>query len=143
VLDRAAEWQEVIVTNRILSKLIFGDTENLRTFFALCSFGWGLWALTDANFAKDHASVISFVQLPQLGILFFIHCAGVLYGVNTGRYNVILLFIEGLLGAFLWVGVGIAEAIGQGTAGPTLFGGMCALFLLIRYPTHYPRRRNG
>lgn len=131
------------VNNRILATLLFGKTELLRIFFALCSFGWGFWALTDAKFSAEHATTVSFVPLPQLGILFMVHSVAVWYGVKTQRYNVFLLFIEGLLGAFLWIGVGIAEAKGQGTIGPTLFGGVCALFLLIRYPTHYTGGRDA
>ena len=133
----------MIVRNRILAALLFGKTETLRIFFAACSFGWGFWALTDPKFPVEHASTLAFVPLPQLGILFIVHAVAVWYGVNSERYNVVLLFIEGLLGAFLWIGVGVAEAKGQGTLGPTLFGGLTALFLLIRYPTHYAGSRNA
>lgn len=132
-----------VIRNRVLSALLFGKTENLRVFFALCSFGWGLWVLTDSRFEAEHAATVAFVPIPQLGILFLVHGFAMFYGVWTGRYSVWLLFLEGLLGAFLWVGVGIAESYGQQAIGPTLFGGLCALFLLIRYPTHYAGSRNG
>ena len=131
------------ISNRLLSLLLFGDTAMLRFFFALTSVGWGVWVLSDPTFAAQHAMTIAFVPLPQLGILFITHACAVFYGIWTHRYNVILLFIEGLLGVFLWVGVGLAEAKGQGALGPTLFGGIAAMFLLIRYPTHYTKGRNA
>lgn len=130
-------WQ---VENKTLLHLILaGETALLRLCFALCSFGWTIWLFTDKLFSVNHPATVLLAGPYVLGTLFFIHACALLYGVRTHKYSKGLLFLEGILGVFLWVGTGISETLNQGTIGPSVFAGLIAIFLLIRYPTHYTR----
>jgi hypothetical protein len=64
-----------------------------------------------------------------------VHGVSILYGVLTGRKNVVLLITDGALGCFLWSTVGIIYICFQGVPGPSFVGSLIAIWLLVRYPS--------
>ena len=123
---------------KLISLLLVGETAMLRFWFAVASFGYGSWALMDSEYAIMHPMSLRLASDHMQGVLFLTHALALIYGVKTGKFSNLLLFVEGILGVFLWCGIGIAEAIQQGTPGPMLLGGGgISMFLLLRYPTHY------
>ena len=139
-------WWPVELCGRQLAKfaktkigklLLFGETGLLRFFFGWCSLAFSVWVLFDRDYAAGHREAVALVSEHMQVILFAVHGISVLYGVQTGRFNNLLLMTEGILGCFLWMGLGLAETSHQGTPGPMMVAGFIALFLLIRYPTHY------
>ena len=125
-----------------MTLLLTGPTDLLRLWFGLASIGFSFWILSDRNYPIEHAMTLAIASTEAQMVLFFIHGAAMLYGVTTGTYNRLLLILEGVLGIFLWVGIGASEAVHQGSPGPMLIaGGGIALFLLVRYPTHYTGSR--
>ncbi len=123
--------------NSIIGVILTGETALLRIWFSLWSFSWTFLSFVDGNFATTHDFVAKIAPIPVLAFLFFVHAFSLLYGVITRRYSTTLLFLEGILGVFLWAGVGIAESLQYKTISPSVLAGFTALFLLIRYPTHY------
>ena len=117
--------------------LLTGNTNLLRFFFSLCSFGFAVWVTFDSRYAEQHSYAVLLASPHAQGLLFMVHGFAVFYGVLTSRFSKVLLFMEGILGVFLWCGIGVAESLQQGTPGPLLMASLIALFLLIRYPTHY------
>lgn len=127
-----------LLKNRFVRMLLIGETILLRFWFALASFGFSLWIYFDETYIINHHVASEMTAPGAQVILFFLHGCATLYGALTGRFSQILLILEGLLGVFLWVGIGGAEMVQQGIPGPMLVaGGGIALFLLMRYPTHY------
>ena len=68
---------------------------------------------------------------------FAVNGAAVMYGVFVKKYGTPALLMEGVLGTGLWVAAAMAHAYGQGHPDITLIGALAALWLLIRYPTHW------
>ena len=136
-----ATWLKGVLRRPLIKALVSDDTIQLRFFFAIVSFGWVSYILSDrAAFALHHPYVVEYMTTPEkLGTLFFTYSCALMYGAITGRFSFILLLIEGYLGVFLWMGVGIADWVQQGAPGPAFFAGLIAAFLLARYPTHYTR----
>jgi hypothetical protein len=117
--------------------LLFGDTRLVRFWFSIISFGWAIWIFNDTSFTVNHEYILLILPKTLLVILFSLYSFSLLYGVITTRYNSILLFFEGILGTFLWCGLGIADTFQHHTLSPTFFSGILALYLLIRYPINY------
>ena len=126
-----------LAQSKLVTLLLFGETRLLRFWLALCSFGYAAWVAFDPDYATGHAEAVSLASVNMQVALFILHGLSVMYGVVTGRFNTVLLMTEGLLGVFLWFGLGMAETTHQGTPGPMLIAGLIAIFLLVRYPTHY------
>lgn len=130
---------KLLQPGRILYLLLTADTALLRLWFSFCSFGWVIWLAVDDTFSIMHPHAAALVKnnTQILMLLFFVHGCAVLYGVKTKRFSIPLLFCEGLLGVFLWLGTGIAEWMTQEAPGPSVVAGLISMFLLARYPTHY------
>jgi hypothetical protein len=134
----------VFLHNKIVFSLVQGETQLLRIFFALASFGFGWWIHFDADWAQTHTYALALAggNVHFLAVLYFVHGCALIYGVATGRYSVPLLFVEAILGWALWFVMGVAEAAQQNAVGPMLLsGGMISTLLLIRYPTHHEGSR--
>ena len=127
----------MIIKSPLLRMLLLADTRLLRFWMAMCSFGFAIWVVFDPSYSDHHKMATLLAIAPVQATLFFTHGVALMYGVCTGRFSTALLLCEGLLGVFLWFGVGIAEAIEQGVPGPMFVAGLVAVYLLIRYPTHY------
>lgn len=136
-----AMWLKGVLRRPLVKALVSDNTIQLRVFFSLVSFGWVSYILSDkAAFADHHPYVVEYMSAPEkLATLFLVYSCAIMYGAATGRFSFILLLIEGYLGVFLWMGVGIADWVQQGAPGPAFFAGLIAAFLLARYPTHYTR----
>lgn len=126
-----------ILNSKLMRMLLIGNTNLLRFFFSLCSFGFAAWVMFDPNYPIQHPYAVTLASPHAQGLLFMVHGFAMMHGVVTGRYSHVLLFMEGVLGVFLWCGIGVAETLQQRTPGPLIMASLIALFLLIRYPTHY------
>lgn len=130
-----------ILESRMVALMATGDTDLLKFCFAWCSLGWSFFILAATDtFRQQFPSAAALGSPVILGWLFVFQALASMYGVLTGRSNVLLLLVESLLGLYLWGGMGIAEALGQGVPGPLIFGGFISLLLFVRYPNQGERR---
>lgn len=125
------------LSSKILTLLLTGETALLRLWFGIASLAFGIWISFDPNFSEGHTVAIAMATLEAQIVMFFVHGCAMIYGAITSKFSRIQLFLECFLGIFLWVGLGLAEMVQQQAPGPMIAGGGIALFLLIRYPTHY------
>jgi hypothetical protein len=127
----------LIRVNRLLYMLAKEDTTLLRLFFGLASILFGCRLMFDDSWHVFHESSLRIAPQWVLMEMFFAHGAAVVYGSITSRNNLPLLWLEGILGVFIWMAVAWTDLIDIGTASPSLVGAALAFFLLVRYPTHY------
>lgn len=120
-----------------VTMFLTADTRLMRFWFALCSLGYANWVFFDEFYPILHPSITKFVDIGVLPWLFLTHAAVSIYSVLREKTNTQFLFLEGVLGVFLWLATGIAETTDQGSLGPNLIASFMAIYLLIRYPTHY------
>jgi hypothetical protein len=113
------------------------DTRLMRFWFALCSIGYANWVFFDDHYSVLHPSINNFVDVQMLPWLFLTHACVSIYSVLSEKTNTYFLFLEGVLGVFLWLVTGISETTDQGSLGPNLIASFMAIYLLVRYPTHY------
>lgn len=133
-----------MISKNFIRLILSGETALLRFWFSLASLGFATWILFDESYPVIHYNTLNIASVNVQVTLFLVHGLATLYGVLYRRYSTTLLILEGLVGVFLWSGLGLAEAIQQGSPGPMLIaGGGISLFLLIRYPTHYDRVEYG
>lgn len=125
------------MTTSIFKLLCTADTKLLRLCFAIVSVTWASWLILDPNINVTHPILQVLGPSPYISTLFLVYSSALIYGVKTAHYSLSMLFIEGIMGTFLWVGSGILDSIQHQTLSPPLVGGLIALYLLIRYPTHY------
>lgn len=121
----------------IVKLLCTGDTKLVRAWFALCSIAWASWLLFDNNIPNTHPLLLTLAPQFHTAVLFLVYSCALLYGVKTEHYSLTMLFIEGIMGFFLWFGSGILDSFQHGAPSPALIGSFISLYLLIRYPTHY------
>lgn len=127
-----------LLKSRLVGHLLLGDTKLLRLWFAVASLTYPLWLILDPSYVKLHTVAVSLASIDAQVILFSLSSSAMIYGVVTGKFSRLLLFAEGLLGTFLWVTLGVAEAVKLGSPGILLLGGGgTALYLLVRYPITY------
>lgn len=121
----------------IIKLLCTGDTKLVRVLFAAVSISWAVWLLFDKSLPQTHPLLLVLAPQFHTAVLFLVYSVALLYGAKTSHYSLTMLFIEGIMGAFLWIGSGILDSIQHGAPSPPLIGSLISLFLLIRYPTHY------
>lgn len=130
---------------QLLYVLLCKDTSLLRLAFALCSLGWAVWIPIDPTFASQHFVADKLMEtvwglwlgLNGLAVLFAVNAVALMYGVLTERYNWLLCVAEGALGTYVWTMMGVTDWYQLHAPGPTIVGAGIALFILLRYPTHY------
>lgn len=117
----------------IWNVLAHGDTATARLWFAFISFFWAAYTLSQPD---DDAFRIIFSHLDYRvwGSLFFLHGVAMLVGLAQGKVDGPHLIIEGALGCFLWLVMGILYTWIQRVPGPSLAGAVISIWLLIRYP---------
>lgn len=124
-------------------KYIFktSETVSVRFWFALASIGFGCFMMfmrhTLEVDSMEYIYMFLLADKYTWGTLFILHGTALLYGALTGRFSNTLLIIEGVLGCAVWTVAAIAMTLSQGTPGPTVAGGLIAIWLLVRYPTHW------
>jgi hypothetical protein len=110
-----------------------GDTAVARLWFALISFFWAAYTI---SLPDDDAFRIIFAHLDYRlwAGLFLIHGIATVSGIAMAKVDGYHLIIEGALGCFLWLVVGILYTYLQGVPGPSVAGSFVAIWLLLRYP---------
>ena len=121
--------------------VLTGDTRMLRFWFSIFSLVWVFMLLSDNHHHVQF--VASIVASPEI-IAFFmiIYSASLMYGIFTEKFNDGLLLLEGVLGTFIWGSLAISDIFEYQYIGMTSFGGIVALYLLIRYPFEYNKRKS-
>jgi hypothetical protein len=123
--------------DRFIWILLKADTTTIRFWIIIFGICFGIDTLVNHD---DDLIFYLMARLAPLSIwsaLFFTHATAVVYGVMTRRFNTILLIGEGILGATLWSAVAVLNLYDHG-APDLLFGvALLALWLLLRYPTHW------
>lgn len=121
---------------RLYEVLLKTDTAPTRFWFAIASLGFAIDTIYSTNEISDK---LMFAIAPEWAwvMLFTLNAIALLYGVFTKRYDTILLFFEGILGTALWMAAAFAHIYAHGSLDAVFAGGLIALWLLIRYPTHW------
>ena len=116
--------------------LLSADTAPSRFWFAMVSIFAGVNHIGSVSIA---AGVLMVELAPNWVwcLLFNLHGVALLYGVITHRFNKALLFFEGILGATLWIATAAATTFANGKPDAAVAGAIIAIWLLIRYPTHW------
>lgn len=126
----------------LVQLLVRADTVSVRFWFAIASISASL-----NHYTANHGSVATaMAALAPHGVwlsLFLLHGCALLYGVLTHKFGKTLLFLEGILGTALWVAAAFAVIQTKGMPDATLAGALIALWLLIRYPTHWEYTDGG
>ena len=120
----------------MLWMLLVGETRQVRFWFAIVSFMFGLETIS-TGFVEGNPLLLALATDEIWRMAFFLHGVSVMYGVITKQYSKPLLLIEGVLGTAMYGALGIGDLLYFHTASPTIFCSVVAMYLLIRYPTHY------
>jgi hypothetical protein len=123
--------------NRVIFILLHEDTTLLRFFLGLVSMSMGLFVYLDPDWIYFHENMTRVATQGSTSAMFWIYGTALLYGAITSKFNRFLLFVEGMLGVFVWTAYAWADWIDHGTATPISVGAAMAFLLLVRYPTHY------
>lgn len=131
------------VRARLYSLYARSETTMTRVWFGFFSFMMSVYMYFDHidsevyhNGIDVHYLMFSIASPTIWAAGFLLHSLSLFYGALTNKYNTLLLLSEAVLGVALWIGMAAAIAIMQHFPGPESIGGVLALWLLIRYPTH-------
>ena len=116
------------------------QTSAVRFWFGLASLGFSWFFFTFNSLthpSAGYAIMYSLADVRVWAIGFGVHGAALIYGSMTRTYSNLQLILEGVLGVTVWGASGLALAFAQGTMSATVAGAFVALWLLIRYPTHW------
>lgn len=118
---------------RLRYALLESETVAVRFFFGFVSLGYAFFL---PHVADHFEYSVSLMLLPPSvwSAGFAISGAALIYGVITCNFNRFLFTLEGVLGAFMWVTLGITSSMSQGTVGATAFASVIALWIMVRYP---------
>lgn len=122
--------------------VLHSQTTATRFWLGVASFGYASLLFSTKNIEHTSESFHLMMQLAPAHIwamCFSIHGIALWYGAVTRTFSQILLLVEGVLGSAIWVGAAASYAIAQGIFGPTAAGALIAIWLLVRYPTHWER----
>lgn len=116
------------------------ETAPVRFWFGAASLGFGSFMMFSHNVVNKDSEYYFMIQLASpsaWAAMFFIHAISLWYGVITEKYNKFLLMSEGVLGTAVWFAAAASVAMYTGVLGGTFAGALIALWILIRYPTHW------
>lgn len=130
---------------RILDLLLMGSTLEVRFFLCLFSLGMAVDLAFDLH--PCHETIVLFQLTPSWaqpnffwGFPFFLYAMMLFKGLG-GRYGIIPLLLEGILGWAIWTLVAVTYFVVESHPGPEVAGALAATWLLVRYPTHWEDRR--
>ena len=118
------------------------QTTNTRFFFGLTSIFFGIFMTFSPTV---HNNLSEYVMMRQIapheiwGIGFIISGSAMLYGLLFNTCSKLLLLLEGTLSVAVWVGSAYAVVVTQKTLGAQCIGALIALWIYVRYPTHWER----
>jgi len=116
-----------------LRSVLRSDTCPTRFWFAIADLGMALSMLL-----SNPSSIWYF----GWSMLFILHATALLYGVFTRRFSKHGLVFEGLLGATIWIITAGIQIIAL-TPNAIIAGAFIAIWLLVRYPTHWEYTDGG
>lgn len=109
------------------------ETVAVRAFFGSVSLGYALFIpRVDGHF--EYHLALQAIPAWVWSMAFLIHGLSVWYGIITCRATPLLYVLEGWVGSFTWVLMGILTSASQGVVGPTFVASFIAGWLLVRYP---------
>jgi hypothetical protein len=130
--------------NRIIYILLHEDTTLLRFMLGLVSLAMSSFVFLDEDWIYFHENMTRIASQNATAGMFLLYGAALLYGAITSKFNRFLLFIEGMLGVFVWSAYAWADWIDHSNMTPMTVGAAMAFLLLVRYPTHYaPREKTN
>lgn len=129
--------------NRVLYILLHEDTTLLRFFLGIVSVAMGWSIAFDENWIYFHESMTRIASQGATALMFAIYGIALLYGAITSKFNRFLLFIEGMLGVFVWTAYAWADWKDHSGMTPVAVAAVMAFLLLVRYPTHYAPREDS
>ena len=120
------------------------QTSATRGLFGLASFLFGVFMFFSTSVHSVGSEYRIMLHLTQgssdiWGFMFVTHGTALIYGVITQEYNDFMLWIEGILGAGIWIVAAGAMTMAQGAPGAAIAGAVIALWICYRYPTHSER----
>lgn len=123
-----------LLVDRLREVLLESETVAVRLFLGAMALGYAAY-MPSTDYHPQYYFALQWVSPYIWSTAFFIHGAALIYGVMSKRYSFILLLLEGVLGSFTWVALGIATSISSGVPGPTLAASFVAGWVLVRYPS--------
>ena len=116
-----------------LRSVLRADTCPTRFWFALADLGMAVGMLVNYQITP---------LVFGCAMLFVLHATALLYGVFTRRFSKHGLVFEGLLGAIIWLIAAAIQVIAM-TPNAIIAGAFIAIWLLVRYPTHWEYTDGG
>jgi len=119
--------------------LWYSSTTATRMWFGVTSILFGVFMHYSSIVDPDHDEYSIMLLLAHENVWcagFIVHGLALLYGVVTKQYNKLLLLLEGVLGAALWITAAVAMAEAQGSLGASAAGALISAWICVRYPTH-------
>jgi hypothetical protein len=115
--------------------ILYSQTTIIRLFFGLSSLCGALF-LGKLNSDDTYAIIFDIAPRKVWVGLLLLNGFALIYGVVTKKYSNFLLIAEGVLGVAIWSSIAVISIIINVHQIVPLIVALCALWVLIRYPTH-------
>ena len=117
-------------------RYIFIESETIavRFWYGLITLAYGFF-MPVVSLHRDFVVATLLAPAWAWSIIFIINGIAILYGVLTHKKSRTNMLIEGALGTFCWITIGVTVSMAQGFPGPTFMASLVSLWLLVRYPT--------
>lgn len=122
------------VLSRLRYVFLESETVAVRAFFGILSFCYGLY-IPHTVYFEEYGSALLWMPAWMWAAMFHVHSVSLWCGILFKKHNAVMLALEGVLGVFVWVALGLATTMAQGMPGPTLAASPVAIWILVRYPT--------
>lgn len=119
---------------RLREVFLESETVAVRFFLGMMALGYAIY-MPATTYHQHYALANQWIHPAIWSVFFLLHGSALMYGVITQRYSLFLMIVEGFLGAFVWLVLGIATSVAQGVPGPTLAAALVAGWVLVRYPS--------
>lgn len=122
-----------MIFSRLRHLLLEESTGPLRFFFGWGSIGYALSMPQFVDYPMYH---IALEWLPAWlwSAAFAINGTALIVGALHNNPSRMMYLLEGILGATVWLTLGISTAMAQGMPGPTFFASFIAVWIFVRYP---------
>ena len=120
----------------------YSQTSAVRFWFSFASLGMASFLLCSPLVAlpgNEYYIMLSLVKQEVWALIFALNGLALLYGVVSRQYNIVLLWLEGVLGMAAWTAAAACMTIAQGAPGASICGAAIAAWICYRYPTHIGR----
>lgn len=134
------------VYKTVKSALLFNSTVATRFIFFLLNLGLLLEFINGAvgvrlEYALLHALTPSQISSNLFwGSIVTVYAYQLLRGLS-GQVGIVSWWLEGVLGMALWLLIATSAILAEGFPGLVSFQALIAVWLFIRYPTHWGKKR--